>query len=151
MAGSTADFGATEAAEFIREVTGVMVMGLPNDEADKPTFYWETVKTYAKASVDGRPLNWDSAASTSTLRDPVQAICAVELLDAAGNPVETPVGDFNADQARLTFFADEYAKVADFDWVTLGESKYLWSKRLPTLGLGPADIIQVVVSAADES
>lgn len=151
MAGSTADFGATEAAEFIREVTGVMVMGLPNDAADKPTFHWATAKTYAKASVDGRPLTWDSAPTSSTPRAPVQAICAVELLDTAGNPVETPIGDFSADQARLTFFPEEWGKVENFDWVTLGPSKYVWGKRLPTSGLGPVDIIQVVVQADDQS
>ncbi len=152
MAGTIDGFSAADAAEFESLVTDVMVLGLPNLTADKPTFYWDTDKTFTKASPDGRPLDFTATPATSgTPQDPVQVPCAVELLDSSGSVIETPVGNFNADQARLTFFADAYELVADFDWCTLGDNRYNWDKRLPTLALGLVDVIQVLVVAPDEA
>lgn len=155
MAGNTEDFTAADAAEFRDAIHVAMKLGTPNDPAAVPTFYWDDEKTYPSASADGQPWVFGAAPETDIKRGPVQAPCAVELLDAAGNVIETPIGDFDADSARLTFLDVDWAKVVidgkPFDYVTLGGNEYRWGKKLPNFGLGSADVIQVVVNARDES
>lgn len=153
MAGASRDFPA---AEFRREIRNVMTMAMPSSTSARPTFTWDVRKTYApQGSSTGTPMDLTTAPATSTALPDVQALCVVELLDAAGDPIETPVGDFEPDQARLTFLDVDWALVVvdgrAFDAVLIDGTPYRWVKRLPTQGLFDVDIIQVLVSARDES
>ncbi len=151
MAGPTAEFTAADAAEAVAGIRLAQEIGAPNNDDDRPTFYWKQDKTYAVATPDGAPYSWtDTPASEEEAVEPVQVPVSVEYLDSAGNPIEEAVGNFNPDRARLTF-VDNYEDVADFDWVTLGQTKYYWRKKLPPFGLGSIEVVQVLVAVSDEA
>lgn len=152
MAGRARDFPA---AEFRREIRATMAMGLPNAVAARPTFRWDPRRTYATASSTGVPFDLSAAPLSVEQLPDVQVPCAVEYLDAAGQPIETPVGNFHPDRARLTLLDLDWRRlVVDgrrFDEVVLDGTPYRWDKALPTVALFDVDVHQVVVAARDES
>ncbi len=147
------DFDPAQFAELIPVLVDVMKMGMPKAVEMRPTFGWEPVKTYVSVDSAGQPWSMSSAPATTTTRPEVQVPCAVEYLDAAGEPIETPIGDFNPDQARVTLLQAQYDLVCPggvkFDYVKLGGTKFLWVKELPVLGLFEAH--QIVVATPDKS
>lgn len=152
MAGSSADFPA---AEFRQGIRDAMVMGLPNAVSARPTFRWDDRPTYATTSVTGIPLDLAGAPTANEELPDVQVPCAVELLDANGQPIETPVANFHAARARLTFLDVDWAKLLPggrrFDSVLIDGNEYRFDVQPPTQGLFDVDIIQVLVAARDES
>lgn len=152
MAGRSGDFPA---AEFRREIRSAMMMGLPNAATARPTFRWDERPSYASGSSSGVPFNLAEAPVTTATLAEVQVPVAVELLDAGGAAVETPVANFHADAARLTFLDVDWAKVVvddrPFDTVLLDGNVYHYDKQLPTGALFDVDVIQVLVVARDES
>ncbi len=147
------DFNPSQFAELIPVLVDVMKMGLPKAVEMRPTFGWDPVQTYVSVDSGGKPWSLSASPTTTVTRPEVQVPCAVEYLDAAGNPIETPVGDFNPDRARITMLQAQYDLVVPegvkFDWVRLGGTQFLWVKELPVLGLFEAH--QIVVAARDKS
>lgn len=146
MAGASTDF---DAAEFNAAIAAAMEMGMPLAVADRPTFHWSTTRTWAAADAAGEPWDWAATPTTTTVRDPLRALCAVEVIEAG--QIEETIGSFNVDRARLTFLEAEYAKVVDFDWVALGGNTYVYQRQLPPLGLFDAGVRVVLCVARDES
>jgi hypothetical protein len=160
MAGSSPDF---DPEAFRTSIRATMVMGLPVDEALRPTFRWVHRERYAITDATGRPLDWTAEALSEApglglitepapprvVRGPVQVPCSVEVTDG---PVDsTSMGTFNADRAVLGVLDVDYPAVAGFDEVLLGGNVYLYDKELPPVGLYEVTFHQFAVVARDES
>jgi hypothetical protein len=149
MAGSSPDF---DPAGFRRDIRAAMQMGMPADPTQRPTFRFHQAKTFVTADVGGMPFDWNEPPTPEDdepARDPVQVLCAVET--NSGAEETTAIGDFDADEAVLTFLEDEYAAVAGFDEVTLGGNTYVYDKELPPVGLYEVTVYRIKVNARDES
>lgn len=153
MAGTSLEF---DAAAFRAEIRATMMMGLPVDEAARPTFSFPHDVVYENEDTGGDPFDWTAPVAaagggggTTGPRPPVQVPCALE--EAGGSEYETGLGIINEDEILLTVLDVDHALIDGFDEVEIGGNTYRYTKELPPRGLWDVTIHQIVVTARDES
>lgn len=135
-------------ADLIRDaLKGAMVMGLPVNPADRPTFYFTRSMNWDEHDSEDNPWDWAVAPDGDTLKSPVQPIAAYEFFSPLGRlgAVYTEVGDFSATTLIFTLMDDDYKKVEGFSYATIGNSKQKWYFRFwrPISGLGGMAVYQI--------
>jgi hypothetical protein len=141
MAGELAGFNADT---FRTNIRNTMTMGLPNDPALQPTFYFRTTYTYPPDAVldpEGKPLDPRIQATASTASPAVQVPCAVEFAPDSTNN-EGLVGTFWSDRAVLTLLDTEYTQVKDAVEVDIAGRRYL-IQQMNAIGLGTVTVYQL--------
>lgn len=130
-----------------------MVLGLPNDDADKPTFHFERQVTWADFDVEGQPWDWTAAPVLDTTPPSVTPICAYEFFSPIGRSGAqfSEVGDWFPSTIIVTLMAADYPDVVDSSYVTIGPASTRWWFRYyrPVYGLGGLDVYQVTMQAED--
>lgn len=150
MAGSDPRF---DADAFRTNIRFAMTMGLPNTVAERATFRWTVVRTFAKDDAAGNPYNWESTATTTVANPDVQVECAVEF--GNGGTDNTNVGTFDAGLVTITVLDEEFALLTVgnvmADKVLLGGNTYDIDFVGPPLGLFDVTVYQIYCKAPDES
>lgn len=140
MAGALAGFNPDA---FRTSITNTMIMGLPNDEALKPTFHFRSSSTYPVDTVldaTGKPID-PRVHATVVAPDPVKVPCTVEFtLDTTNDG--TLVGTFWTDRALVTVLDTHYALVQDAIEVDLSGKRYL-IQQMTSVGLGEVTVYQL--------
>lgn len=136
----------------IREaIRGTMVMGLPVEDSEKPTFVFRHEVEWASHDSENNPWDWTDAPESLTQRADVQPICAYEFFSPLGRQgaFSTEVGDFNPTTLVVTMFEEEFAEVNGASYVTVGPSNVRFYFRFwrPSYGLGDMTVYQVHLSA----
>jgi hypothetical protein len=130
-----------------------MVLGLPEDDALKPTFYFDRQVTWADYDVENRPWDWTAAPATDTTAVPVKPICAVEFFSPLGRSGAqfSEVGDFFPSTVIVTFTEPDYLIARDSAYVIIGPEQTKWWFRYwkPAAGLGNLTIYQAHFQAED--
>ena len=148
MAGTNADFNATE---FRTNIRNVMLMGTPTQTSEQATFQWTAEKSFSASDLGGDP--WDFAAtptSTVTHAD-VQVPVAVEFTARPGASADEVAGHFDASRAVITILDEDYALVQGADLVVLGGNTYEVEFVAPPVGLFDVTVYTVYAIARDES
>lgn len=143
---------AVIATDSIREkLRETMVLGLPEIEADRPTFYFDRQVDWAIHDREGSPWDWTAVPVSDTTQASVQPVCAYEFFSPLGRQgaAYTEVGDFNPTTVVFTMFEDEFAAVGGFSYVTIGPGTQKWYFRYwrPSYGLGNLTTYQVHCAA----
>lgn len=149
MAGTSPDF---DPDQFRADIRAAMLMGQALDAAQRPTFRWKPVRTFASSDRAGQPWDPNTTATTTTDRDDVQVLCAVEEVGgqtSAGD--ELSIGTVDRDRLVIVLLDEEYAEVADFELVDIGGDTYTRSKELAPIALHDVGVHRVVVQADDET
>lgn len=145
-------------AEFVLEaLRATMVMGLPENDSDKPTFWFDPTASWTSADAEGNPWDWTEVPDNGSL-EPTQkqVICAYEFTSPFGRQGAgyTEVGEFNPNTLELTMFEDEFKEVYGFAYVTLGppdasgeRTKFYIRFWSPVMGFGEANVYQVICVA----
>lgn len=138
---------ATIDADSLRETfKRTMVFGMPDVEADQPTFFFERVVTWDDFDIANKPWDWTAAPLTENTPPPVSPICAYEFHAPLGRQgaAFTEVGEFTPTTLVITFTDDEYLKARDSSFVTIGPSDMRWYFRYfrPQVNLGSLGIFQ---------
>lgn len=131
-------------AVFRDRITFAMNMGLPENEVDRPTFYFRSVKSYPPGTVldsEGTPLD-PRIEATVLVPDPVQVPCAVEF-QATRNDGESLVGTFRQVTATLTLLDTAWELVKDAIEVALGGARYNISFLEPPLGMSSVTVYRL--------
>lgn len=130
-----------------------MVLGLPEDDVEKPTFYFKKVVFWTDHDAENNPWDWEQAPDTETQKDPVMPICAVEFFSPLGRSgaQHTEVGDFFPSTVIITFTETDLMEVVDSSYVTIGPAQTRWWFRYfrPAMGLGGLTVYQVHMQAED--
>lgn len=139
---------ASPAVESIREnLRRTMVLGLPVEDDQKPTFYFDRVVSWQDADAEGNPWDWTATPATESNPSSVQPVCAFEFFSPLGRQgaYQTEVGEFNPTTVVFTMFEDEWEQVQGFSYVTIGPSTQKWYFRYwrPAYGLGDMTVYQV--------
>lgn len=127
--------------QFRTNIHFAMNLGLPQDAADRPTFYFRPVKSYpvgTRVDSEGTPLD-PRIEVTVTSPDPVQVPCAVEF-EPTSSDSEGLVGTFRNTRLTLTVLDVDYEQIKDAIEVGVGRVRYNVSYQSPPLGLGTATI-----------
>lgn len=122
-------------------------MGLPHEDAEKPTFYFEREVEFERHDQEGSPWDWTTAPLSEGQTAAVQPLCAYEFFSPLGRQgaFPTEVGDFNPTTMVLTLFEDEFAEVSGFSYVTVGPSDQRWYFRFwrPAYSLNEFTVYQI--------
>ncbi len=134
-------------ADSLRETfKRTMVLGLPDNTVDQPTFFFERVVTWADFDQANKPWDWTVAPLTENTPASVSPICAYEFHAPLGRQGSafTEVGEFNPTTVVVTFTDDEYLKARDSSFVTIGPSDARWYFRYfrPQVNLGSLGIFE---------
>lgn len=141
MAGTLAGF---DPAAFRTNITATMVMGLPNDNNLKPTFYFRETSSYpagTRLDSSGKPIDPRISATVTPSHAPVQVPCAVEYQQDTSNN-STIVGTLWTDRAIVTLLDTHYAEIADAIEVDLSGKRYL-IQQMTSVGLGTVTVYQL--------
>lgn len=136
----------------LREVLRrTMVMGLPEEDSQKPTFYFERIVAWDEYDTENNPWEWDQAPIAETQQQPVRPICTYEFFAPLGRQGAhfTEVGDFNPTTLLVTVFEDELAQIWGSSHVEIGPSTLRWYFRYwrPAGGLNDLTIYQVTYNS----
>ncbi len=154
---ATSHAGVQSIATIPSNVEGLlrqtMVFGLPEDDAVKPTFYFDRDVTWADHDVEGKPWDWTTVPATDTTPASVTPICAVEFFSPLGRSGAqfTEVGDFFPSTVIVTLTETDYLLVVNSSYVIIGPEQTKWWFRYwkPTLGLGGLSIYQAHFQAEE--
>ena len=124
-----------------------MVLGTPEDVAERPTFYFEGQQTYVDADLEGSPWDWTDTPSADSSKATAQILCAVEFFAPLGRQgsFATEVGEFNPNTVVLTMFEDEFDAAYGFTYVMFGPSDQRFYFRFykPAVGLNDLTVYQL--------
>lgn len=146
MAGTNRNFNA---AAFRTAIRSVMTMGTPPVAADALTFCW-LPRDVVVDHKDGEGVPFDPAATiTRSAKPPVSKPCAVEYIDAQGQP--TPFGAIVPSRVRVTLLDDDYKVVGDANYVFIAGDRYMRHHEPPSHGLFTVGVHQIIYVAENES
>jgi hypothetical protein len=145
---SIADIPTGDIREILR---ATMVMGLPEKQVDRPTFFFGDDKTWTREDMEGSPWDWTATPLVNVQNEPTQVLCAYEFFAPLGRQGAflTEVGEFNPTTLVLTMFEDEFSSVLGFSYVTLGPDDTKWWFRhwKPAVGLNDLTVYEVHTAA----
>lgn len=126
-------------------------MGLPEEESQRPTFYFDRTVTWEDFDSEDSPWDWTSVPVTEAQPATEQVVCAYEFFSPLGRQgaFYTEVGEFNPTTMVLTMFEEEWERVRGFSYVTVGPSNHKWFFRFwkPAYGLNDMTVYQVHTAA----
>jgi len=127
-----------------------MQFGLPEVEADRPTFFLpQTVESTDPLDGEGVPFDPDTVPTydpTTPTRKRVK--CAVEFKDAPGK-IEN-FGVMVPAEVVLTLLDEEYAQVAGFSFVVIKGQKYYYDFTEPPVALGSINVYTIHCATGDD-
>lgn len=145
-----AEVPVDEVREALR---GTMVLGLPVEDSEKPTFYFDREVSWALYDREGSPWDWEATPATETGRSEVQPVCAYEFFSPLGRQgaFPTEVGDFIPTTVVVTLLEDEFAEVNGASYATFGpqpsdltkSQRWFFRFYRPTYGLGDMTVYQI--------
>ena len=131
-----------------------MVMGLPETEADRPTFYFDREVAWADHDSADKPWDYTDAPVTDTTADSVQAICVYEFAAPFGRQgaLFERSGEYNQSTLTITMFEDEFESVTDSSYVTIGpglERKWWFRYWKPAASLNDLTAYEAIFASED--
>lgn len=161
MAG-TDPTGGFDADETRGNLRAAMLMGLPQDQAQRPIFLFPRQITNTPEDQNHQPWDWTAAPATDTnphersvtCGDGAdQVVCTWEGSGGRGGTqaIETELGAFDFERLVITMLDVDYAKVAGFNRVKMSGNTYRVQFEVPQTGLYDMSVHQIVVGSEDES
>ena len=128
-----------------------MVMGLPEIETDRPTFYFDDDKTWTREDMEGSPWDWTATPVSNVQKSPIQVLCAYEYFSPLGRQgaFYTEVGEFNPTTLVISMFEEEFGEVFGFAhvWVGPGDTQWWYRTWKPAVGLNDLTLYEVTCTA----
>lgn len=153
----SADF---DQAAFETNIRETMRMGMPEDDAEKLTWYWERAKEFSPADVAGNPYDWTSAPMSDDPGNPAlpddgapQSLIvdyAIEFSSRPAGSVITVLGEIDNSRAVITLLKVDYEKIKDADYAMINGTRYRIQFTGPPLGLFGSTVEQLYLEAVDE-
>lgn len=147
---SIAAFNTDAVLEALRRT---MVFGLPEEDADKPTFWFGPTAMWVDADLEGNPWEWTVAPSSGSPEETsTQVICAYEFSAPLGRQGVgyTEAGEFKPNTVVATMFQEEFDDVYGFAYVTIGppdpqgnRTKFWFRFWKPIVGFGDTNVYEV--------
>lgn len=131
-----------------------MVMGLPETEADRPTFYFERVVAWEDHDSADKPWDWTDAPLTDSTATAVRVICAYSFAAPFGRQgaLFERSGEYNQSTLTITMFEEEFAAVTNSSHVTIGpglERKWYFRYWKPASALNDLTIYEATFASED--
>ena len=136
---------------FRDSIRFAMNIGIPETEADRPTFRWNVEKAYAVADPAGAPYSWTATPTQTITHDDVQVPVAVQFVPKKSQSYGTPFGEVDPSRAILTVLDEDYELIRGADQVILTGNTYNFTNIAPADGLFGVTVYSIYCEAVDES
>jgi hypothetical protein len=163
VAKSSAFSGGFDEARFRDAITNTRLMGIPEDPAERLTFWWRRDQTYSPDDPAGNPYDWTEppvldAPGNPTLPDDgldqeqsLQVPYALEFSARPASSSNTVFGEIDASRAVVTMLETDFQKVRTADYAVIGDSRYRIQFDAPPLGLFNVTIWTLYLEAEDQA
>lgn len=162
MAKSSSFAGGFDEAGFRDAVLNTMLMGMPEDPAQRLTFYWERNRVYSPEDIAGNPYDWTSPPVTNVPGNPdipdptgtdqtLQVPYALEFAARPAGSISTPMGEIDTTRAIVTVMDNDHTKIASADYARIGDTRYRLQFDAPPIGLFGVTVWTLYLEAEDES
>lgn len=143
--------GGFDAEEFRRQIRNTMIMGLPVDEAERPTFRWSVKRSYAVKDDSGNPYNFSSPPISVETRADVQVPVSVDFSARSSLGSKLPVGDVENSKVVVTVLDVDYEEIKTADQIICGGDTYSIDFVAPSVGLFAVTVYEIHATSIDES
>ena len=130
-----------------------MVMGLPETEADRPTFSFERDVAWAEHDSADKPWDWTAAPISDSTADPIQILCVYEFAAPFGRQgaLFERSGEYNQSTLTITMFEDEFASITDSSNVSVGPGSRTWWFRYwkPSVSMNDLTLYEAIFASED--
>lgn len=139
-----------DAAAFRDGIETAMMVGLPPDLADQPTFVTPAavVDTGADRDTGGVAFDWTEPREKVGADTATQVPAAIEYFDADGQLVN--FGSVSSSKIVLTLLDQDYEEVVGFSYVVVGGNKYTYERTEPPIGMVDVAIWRIHCRTDDE-
>lgn len=161
MAKSSSFSSGFDEAGFRTAILNTMLMGIPEDPAERLTFWWRRDQTYTPDDPAGNPYDWTTPPVTDTAGNPklrdtgteqsLQVPYALEFSARPAGSSNTVFGEIDASRAIATMLDADYQQVKDADYATIGDSRYRLQFDAPPLGLFGVMVWTLYMEAEDQA
>lgn len=138
-----------------------MLMGLPEDPAERLTFYWRRQREFSPDDPAGNPYDWTSPPVSDQPGNPVlpddgedQGLSVPYALEFSARPAgssNTVFGEIDTTRAVVTMLETDYQRVATADYAVIGDSRYRIQFDAPPQGLFAVTIWTIYLEAEDQA
>lgn len=143
--------GGFDADEFRTQIRNTMIMGLPEDELERPTFRWSVRRSYAIKDGGGNPYNFSSVPESVEEHEDVQVPVAVEFAARSTFASNLPTGQVENSKIIITILDVDYALVDTADQIVCNGDTYNIDFVAPSTGLFSVTVYEIHATAVDES
>ncbi len=148
-------------AKFRDAVANTMLMGMPEDPAERLTWWWNRDETYSPDDPAGNPYDWTQPPLTDApgnpkLKDPGapsdQSLIVNYALEYSARPAgsaNTVFGEIDTSRAIVSLADGDYQKIKTADYATIGNTTYRIQFKGPPVGLFGFTLYSVYLEAED--
>jgi hypothetical protein len=148
-------------ATFRSAIAETMVMGLPEDPAQRLTWWWRRDETFSPDDPGGHPYDWSQppvldAPGNPAVTDPgtpgEQSLVVNYALEYAARPAgssNTAFGGIDTSRAVVSLADSDWEKIRTADYATVGNTRYLIQFQGPPVGLFGFTLYQIYLQTED--
>lgn len=148
-------------AVFRQAILDTMLMGLPQDPAERLTFYWRRSRVFSPDDPAGNPYAWTSPPITDEGSNPAltdtgfdQSLSvpyALEFVPRAAGGASTTFGDIQTSRIIVTVMDTDFAQIKTADYATIGPTTYHILYDAPPTGLFGVTVHAFYLEAQDST
>lgn len=137
-----------------------MKMGMPEDDADKLTWFWKRAQTFNPDDLAGRPLDWTTEPLTDDPGNPeddaeddgmiVDYALETNNLSSLVDQSITALGNLNFQKIKVTVFDVDFEKIKTADYARIGSIVYTIRLEAPPYALFGVTMHDLHLEALDE-
>jgi hypothetical protein len=161
MARSSAFSGAFNEAEMRYALLETMKMGLPEDPAQRLTWYWKRERVYSPDDQAGNPYDWTAPPVSDTPANPalpdtgddqsLQVPYALEFSARPAGSASTVLGEIDTSRAIVTMLDSDFERIKTADYAVIDDSRYRIQFDAPPMGLFGLTVWQVFLESEDQT
>lgn len=161
MARSSSFAPSFDESAFRDAILNTMLMGMPEDPAERLTFVWRRDQTWVPDDPAGNPYDWTQTPVTDTAGNPalsdegteqtLQVPYALEFSARPAGSSTTVFGEIDLTRAVITLMDDAYERVKTADYAVIGDSRYRIQFDGPAVGLFGVTVWTLYVEAEDSA
>jgi hypothetical protein len=161
MAKASAFSSGFNEASFRNAIANTMLMGMPEDPAQRLTWWWHRDETYSPDDPAGDPYDWTSPPMVDTPGNPKlkdqgteQSLIVNYALEFSARPAgsaNTVFGEIDTSRAIVSLTDTDYEQIKTADYATIGNTTYRIQFQGPPTGLFGYTLWTVYLEAEDSA
>src|SRR4051794_32687627 len=161
MAKASAFSSGFDEATFRQAIADTMVMGIPENPAERLTWWWHRDQTYSPDDPAGDPYDWTTPPIVDTPGNPTlkdkgaeQSLIVNYPLEYSARPAgsaNTVFGEIDTSRAIVSLTDTDWEQIKTADYATVGETKYRIQFQGPPVGLFGYTLHTMYLEAEDEA